>query len=211
MSALLLASRKGMMWLLGGWKWICAWHVCILWSLPSWKVTFPNLRWLGRRFSLFSKDMLVSSLEGRMAPENRWLEDKVSFWKGLLAGAMLVSGSVSSWSLTWHQTTSDLLEKEISLGHTDFGVSCSIFRLYVWETVSNWFCSTSLRPQLSFTTCLNYCGIQHWNVMLTITCTSLYSKYPAQVHAYNVSSISKSPHRCVYTYIFFFLTYNIYI
>lgn len=30
-----------------------------------------------------------------MAPEIRWLQDKVSFWEGLLAGAMLVSESVS--------------------------------------------------------------------------------------------------------------------
>ena len=31
--------------------------------------------------------------ETNIAPENGWLED-VSFWEGLLAGAMLVSGSV---------------------------------------------------------------------------------------------------------------------
>ena len=32
------------------------------------------------------------------APENRWLEDEISFWDGPISGAMLVSGSVVVYS-----------------------------------------------------------------------------------------------------------------
>ena len=32
--------------------------------------------------------------ETKIAPENQWLEDEISFWDALFSGAMLVSGSV---------------------------------------------------------------------------------------------------------------------
>ena len=32
--------------------------------------------------------------ETKIAPENQWLEDGISFWYVLFSGAMLVSGSV---------------------------------------------------------------------------------------------------------------------
>ena len=73
------------------------------------------------------------------------------------------------------------------------------------KIVSNSMCSTSLRPQL-------FCGVQHWNLMLTITCTSWYSKYPAQVLVYNVSNTSDL-HIDVYipTYIYIHIWIYIYI
>ena len=32
--------------------------------------------------------------ETKIAPDNGWLKDEISFWDGLFSGAMLVSGSV---------------------------------------------------------------------------------------------------------------------
>ena len=32
--------------------------------------------------------------ERKIAPDNGWLKDQISFWDGLFSGAMLVSGSV---------------------------------------------------------------------------------------------------------------------
>ena len=106
MSALLLASRKGMMEMD---------MTCVRFIKP-----YPpgkkqgTFKMVGKMGFPFFKGY-VSSLEGKMASEIRWLEDKVSFWKGLLAGAMLVSESVSFWSLTWHLKISALLE-DIFLG-----------------------------------------------------------------------------------------------
>ena len=37
---------------------------------------------------------MVTLPETDIAPENGWLEDEISYWRGLFKGAMLVLGSV---------------------------------------------------------------------------------------------------------------------
>ena len=39
--------------------------------------------------------------ETKIAPENGWLEDAISLWDGLFSRAMLVSGMVINWLLTF--------------------------------------------------------------------------------------------------------------
>ena len=48
---------------------------------------------------------MVTLPETDIAPENGWLEDEISYWRGLFKGAMLVLGSVMV--LKWREDFED--------------------------------------------------------------------------------------------------------
>ena len=47
--------------------------------------------------------VIITLPETKIAPENRWLEDAMSYWDGLFSGATLVSGSKGKIFKNYHR------------------------------------------------------------------------------------------------------------